>query len=154
MAHCNYIVKVEVTLWVSAVWVNHSEKISAKGCLKLIKTRATVWYFSEGYQPKGVHDLIECWLFMKRISIPNWLWSCFFMNLINKLWKVFDIFEKYLSQKGLVVGLFPRLSKFDAERARWCQTFFVYLISSPSSLSSPTPSSSSLKNWQCLQNQL
>ena len=38
---------------------------------------------------------------------------------------MFDIFEKYLSQKVLVVALFPRLSKFDAERARWCQTFFV-----------------------------
>ena len=59
------------------------------------------------------------------LFLQELLMALFLHKLDEKLWKLFDIFEKYLIQKVLVVALFPRLSKFDAERARWCQTFFV-----------------------------
>ena len=137
MAHCNYIVKVEVTLWVSAVWVNHSQKISAKGCLKLIKTRATVWYFSEGYQPKGVHDLIECWIFMKRISIPNVVLFLheFDEQIMESVWYLWKVSQP----KGVGGGAFSTAVQI------WCWTGEV--VPNILCLISPSSSSSSSSFW-------
>ena len=77
-------------------------------------------------------EAVIVWNFMK-ITTGHWNFSKlshpkilqFLFKIWGKSYQLFDIFEKCLIEKVLVVALFPRLSKFDAERASWCQTVFV-----------------------------